>query len=91
MGGEPIDARGEPRRPLGLHALRRRKDEPFIHALDTVKREAYCIGLPVRRQLRRPVGLRLEAPRAQRALTVRNGGTRLAHVDTDSWKVERAS
>ena len=48
MGGEPI-ARASSRDGRWAYTLyARRKDVPFVHALDTVKRQAYCIGLPVR-------------------------------------------
>lgn len=66
----------------------RAKKEPFVHALDTVKRRAYCIDLPL--DLKRPeqMGLRL-ALRGDRMLQVRDGRTSVAVVDTRTFAVHR--
>ncbi len=47
MGGQPV-ARASSRTGRWAYTLyARRGDEPFVHALDTVKREAFCIDLPL--------------------------------------------
>lgn len=66
----------------------RAKNKPFVHALDTANRRAYCIDLPL--VLGRPeqMGLRLRL-RADRMLEVRNGSEVAATVDTRSFAVQR--
>lgn len=66
----------------------RAKKEPFVHALDTVRRQAYCIDLPL--DLKRPeqMALRL-ALRADRRLEVRQGREIVAAVDTRNFVVHR--
>ena len=63
----------------------RRKDVPFVHALDTARRQAYCIGLPVRVDYNRQWGLKLQLEGSK--LAVRNGGNAVATIDVASWKV----
>jgi hypothetical protein len=85
MGGDPI-ARASSRDGRWAYTLyARRKDVPFVHALDTTKREAYCIGLPVRVAYNRQWGLRLRLEGS--SLAVRNGRTSLATIDVASWEV----
>ena len=64
----------------------RAKAEPFVHALDTVRRQAYCIDLPL--DLKRPeqMALRL-ALRSNRMLEVRRGRDTVAAVDTRTFAV----
>jgi hypothetical protein len=58
--------------------------EPFVHALDTTQRRAYCIDLPL--DLRRPEQMRLRlALSRNRMLDVRHGGETVAVVDTRSF------
>jgi hypothetical protein len=69
-----------------LHA--RAQEEPFVHALHTVRRQAYCIDLPL--DLKRPqqMALRL-ALRADRMLEVRQGREIVAAIDTETFAVHR--
>lgn len=62
--------------------------QPFVHALDTVRRQAYCIDLPL--DLGRPaqMALRLRL-RADRMLEVRSGQVTVAAVDTRSFVVHK--
>jgi len=66
----------------------RAKKEPFVHALDTARRQAYCIDLPL--DLKRPeqMSLRL-ALRGDRMLEVRNGRETVAAVDTKTFVVHK--
>ena len=66
----------------------RAKKEPFVHALDTARRQAYCIDLPL--DLKRPeqMSLRL-AMRGDRMLEVRQGRETVAAVDTKTFVVHR--
>ena len=59
----------------------RPKHGPFVHALDTVRGEAYCVDLPVRLRQLEQMALRLRM-RGDGALEVRNRRERIALVDT---------
>jgi hypothetical protein len=87
MGGEPITraASADGRWAYTLYA--RRKHEPFIHALDTVKREAYCIDTPLELSYDRQWRLRMKLHERSGLLSVRQGQRTLATVETGSWKV----
>ena len=63
----------------------RAKREPFVHALDTVKRRAYCIDLPLDLKRAAQIHLRL-ALRGDR-LDVRQGRVSLARIDTKTFAV----
>jgi len=64
----------------------RAKKEPFVHALDTVRRQAYCIDLPLDLKRSEQMALRL-ALRADRMLEVRQGRDTVAAVDTRTFAV----
>jgi hypothetical protein len=69
----------------------RRGGHPFVHALDTAKREAYCVDLPLRLGYDKQWALQL-ALDASRTLTVRRGGgLDLVSVDTTTWEVTTSS
>lgn len=63
----------------------RAREEPFVHALDTVRRRAYCIDLPLELRLAKQLGLRLALRREGRALVVRASGRTAALVDTRTF------
>jgi hypothetical protein len=63
----------------------RQNEPPFVHAIDTVKREAYCIDLPLRIGQQRQMQLRL-AFDGQRELRVRRGHKTLAIVDLEKME-----
>jgi hypothetical protein len=89
MGGEPVAraTTADGRWAYTLYA--RRKHEPFVHALDTVRRQAYCIDLPLDMGYQGQWGLRLELVRGGRSLDVRGGRTSFAEIDTESFEVRR--
>ena len=66
----------------------RTKKEPFVHALDTVRRQAYCIDLPL--DMKRPdqMTLRLRL-RGDEMLDIRQGRNTVAAVDTRSFVVHK--
>jgi hypothetical protein len=66
----------------------REKHEPFVHALDTVRRQAYCIDLPLDMRKKEQMTLRL-ALRADRMLHVRHGGADVAAIDTRTFVVHK--
>jgi len=54
---------------------------PFVHALDTSRREAICIDLPVRLAQQEQMGLRLRLAGDGRSLSVRRAGAEVASID----------
>ena len=64
------------------------KKEPFVHALDTLKRKAYCIDLPLDLERDEQMALRLRL-RDDRSLEVRSGQDTVASVDTRTFVVHR--
>ena len=64
----------------------RPRNEPFVHALDTERREAYCIDLPLELGVQRQLGLRLKAAR-DGDLRVFDGRRIVAVVDTEKLSV----
>jgi hypothetical protein len=64
----------------------RTKKEPFVHALDTVRKQAFCIDLPLEFGQQRQMGLRL-APGSNGELNIRQGNTIVAVVDTETFEV----
>jgi hypothetical protein len=88
MGGEPVTraTSADGRWAYTLYA--RAEHEPFIHALDTAKREAYCIGLPLSMSRDKQGALRLRLLERSGQLSVRQGNRTLARVDTRSFDVE---
>ena len=66
----------------------RAKKEPFVHALDTVRRQAYCIDLPLDLKRADQMTLRLRL-RGDQMLDVRQGRNTVAAVDTRSFVVHR--
>jgi hypothetical protein len=88
MGGVPVARASSPTGRWAYTLYARRGDHPFVHALDTAKREAFCIDLPLRLDFNRQSMLRLEL--SGRALSVRlYAGRKLATVDTATWEVRR--
>ena len=89
MGGIPVARASSPDGRWAYTLYARRGGRPFVHALDTAKREAFCIDLPLRLGYNRQTALRLELS-AARALSVRLfNGRQLATVDTSTWEVRR--
>jgi hypothetical protein len=87
MGGAPV-ARASSRDGRWAYTLyARRGDEPFVHALDTVRREAFCIDLPLELGYDQQWMLRLRLAGGGASLAVKSGSTRLAAIDTRSWEV----
>jgi hypothetical protein len=91
MGGEPVTraTSADGRWAYTLYA--RAKHEPFIHALDTTNREAFCIGLPLGLSRDEQWQLRLKLRERSELLAVRSPSGILATVDTESWEVESES
>lgn len=67
----------------------RQTDAPFIHALDTVERAAYCIDLPLGYGLQRQMGMRLRLHGAGR-IDVRSRYRTVAVVDLQKLEARKA-
>ena len=89
MGGVPVArvASRDGRWAYTLYA--RRGHAPFVHALDTAKREAFCVDLPLRVGYDRQWALRLTLDKANTLTVRRDRGADLAAVDTSTWKVTK--
>jgi len=90
MGGTAVTRASSTEGRWAYTLYARRGHEPFIHALDTQKREAYCIDLPLELRYDRQFALGLELRDEGQLLSVRDRSGVLATADTDSWKVRRA-
>ena len=82
------DSRLELERRWAYTLYAKQKGKPFVHALDTANRKAYCIDLPLALGQPEQMQLRLRL-RADRMLDVRNGRAMVATVDTRSFVVHR--
>jgi hypothetical protein len=89
MGGEPVTraTTSDGRWAYTLYA--RKQDKPFVHALDTSRREAFCIDLPLAFGRQKQWGLRLTLGERGDVLHVRFGRSSVAEIDTESFKVRR--
>jgi hypothetical protein len=68
----------------------RAKNAPFVHALDTVRKQARCIFLPARLVLGKQLSLRLRLQRGGE-LAVHNQRATVAVIDTRTWRVRAAT
>jgi hypothetical protein len=89
MGGEPIGRASSADGRWAYTLYARRGHEPFVHALDTAKREAFCIDLPLDVRYDDQWALKLKLRERSRILAVTRDKATLATVRTDSWKVEK--
>lgn len=67
----------------------RQKHVPFIHALDTAQRQAYCIDLPLDLSRQKQMGLRFRFRDHGRLLIVRQAGVPVAAMDTRTMVVRK--
>jgi hypothetical protein len=87
MGGEPVARASSARGRWAYTLYARRGDEPFVHALDTVEREAFCIDLPLRLGHGGQWALGLQLGRNGKVLSVIRGRSEVAAIDTTTWNV----
>lgn len=87
MGGQAVTraTSSDGRWAYTLYA--RQKLEPFVHALDTVRREAFCIDLPLDLNQQRQMMLRLKLVEDGQRLAVRAGSRIMADIDTETFRV----
>jgi hypothetical protein len=89
MAGAPVSrtVSAEGRWAYTLYA--RQGAPPFVHALDTVDRSAFCIDLPLRLPQQKQLALRIRLG-SSRQLRVARGRDTLAVVDTETLEARRA-
>ena len=85
MGGQPATRVGTADGRWAYTLYARAKGKPFVHALDTARRKAFCIDLPLRLGEHKQMRLRLKL--RDESLSVRLGAERLAVVDMGSFVV----
>ncbi len=88
MGGAPVSRASTADGRWAYTLYVRAEEAPFVHALDTVDRKAYCIDLPVQVDPQRQYRLRLRFGR-EHELNVRNGRKILAVVDMEKLEARR--
>jgi len=86
MRGQPVTRKASADGRWAYTLYAREKDEPFVHALDTVEGEAYCVDLPLRLRQLEQMALRLRLGR-DGELEVRSRRTTVAVVDTEKLEV----
>ncbi len=86
MRGQPVTRASSADGRWAYTLYARKKHEPFVHALDTERRQAYCIDLPLKLGEQKQLGLRLRLE-PNTGLAVRSGGRTVALVDTKSLRV----
>jgi len=89
MLGQPATRATSPDGRWAYTLYARQKGEPFVHALDTVRREAFCIDLPLRLGQAKQMKLRLRIATGGRTLSVRRGGSLVASIDTRTFVVRK--
>lgn len=87
MRGQPVTRATSPDGRWAYTLYARAKHEPFVHALDTVRRAAYCVDLPLKVRLERQMALRLRFVKAGRVLAVQAGDRTMASMNTNTFEV----
>jgi len=88
MRGQPVTRATSPDGRWAYTLYARQKREPFVHALDTARREALCIDLPFRLPQPKQMELRLKLADGGGMLSVLQGRTSLAEIDTRALSVQ---
>ena len=89
MRGQPVTRATSPDGRWAYTLYARQAQEPFVHALDTTRGEAFCIDLPLRIAQPKQMALRLRMG-GQGALHVLRGRAAIARIDTRSIAAARA-
>jgi hypothetical protein len=88
MGGDPITRTASAGGRWAYTLYARQGHEPFLHAIDTARRAAYCVDLRLDVAYDEQWMLRLKLRARGRLLAVTLGPETLATVDTRSWRVK---
>jgi hypothetical protein len=89
MRGQPVTRKSSSDGRWAYTLYARQGKPPFVHALDTLEREAYCIDLPLRLGQLEQMALRLRFSR-DGELQVRSSRSTLAVVDTGELSVRKS-
>jgi hypothetical protein len=87
MGGQPVTRATTPGGRWAYTLYARAKGKPFVHALDTARRQAFCIDLALK--VGEAAQMRLRLRLRSDVLTVRLGKEQLATVSAKSFVVHR--
>lgn len=87
MYGQPVTRATSPDGRWAYTLYARARQAPFIHALDTVRRQARCIFMPRALAIGKQLALRLRLDSGE--LTVRGGRATVAVIDTRTFAVRR--
>jgi hypothetical protein len=90
MGGQPVTRASSADGAWAYTLYARLAGKPFVHALNTERREAYCLDLPLDLDQQRQMQLKLRLG-ANGMLVVRDGRRAVALIDTKTLKVREAS
>ena len=90
MTGAPVARAASPDGRWAYTLYARRGAEPFVHALDTAKRDAYCIDLPLDLGYDRQWLLRLRLANGATLEVVNTRGAALAVISLERMKVTPA-
>lgn len=90
MRGQPVTRASSADGRWAYTLYAREKHEPFVHALDTKERQAYCIDIPLKLGVQKQWQLRLELEGGE-TLAVRQGRETVARVNTRTLSVEEES
>lgn len=89
MRGQPVTRKSSSDGRWAYTLYARQGKPPFVHALDTAGREAYCIDLPLRLGQLEQMALRLRLGR-DAELEVRNGRSTLVVVDPETLEARKS-
>jgi len=87
MRGQPVTRASSADGRWAYTLYARQKHEPFVHALDTERRQAYCIDLPLKLGAQKQWQLRLKLEGGE-TLAVQKGRATVARVNTRTLSVE---
>jgi hypothetical protein len=90
MGGVPVARASSADGRWAYTLYARRGDAPFVHALDTSRREAFCIDLPLQLVYDKQWSLRLKLDASRALLSAWLPGSKVATVNVRTWEVARA-
>jgi hypothetical protein len=89
MRGSPVTRKTSADGRWAYTLYARQGEPPFVHALDTAKREAFCVDLPLRLTQQKQSLLRLRFAKGVLLEVLNPRGVRVAHVDLASLEARR--
>ena len=90
MRGQPVTRATSKDGRWAYTLYARRQQPPFVHALDTTRRQAVCVDLALDLTLRKQMGLRLRLRDGGHTLVVGVAREELARIDLDALAARRS-